>query len=388
MEINKIKLTHIITGLNTGGAEIMLYKLSESMNKDLFKINVISLSGKGQLNKEFERIGIEVKNCNITFLRLFSGLFSLYRYLKLSKPDIVQTWLYHSDFLGGIFSFLVGVKHIVWNIRGSYIGFKLNKFHTYLIIYINSLLSRFIPEFIISNSYECINIFSSIGYKRDIFKFIPNGFDTTKFSQNKEFRNLLRNELQIPKHAKLIGYFARFDVQKNHYGFIKIASKIKEKFPNVYFLLAGTSIDYFNTKLLEWIDNFHLRSSFRLLGRREDIYKVNSALDLYLSPSHGEGFPNSIGEAMSCGVPCIATNVGDCRQIINNDDLISEADDLEDLINKSLIALNWNEERFNKQSLLARERIKQFYSIERIKITYEEFYKSLIKNNFKNIRKL
>ena len=104
MEINKIKLTHIITGLNTGGAEIMLYKLSESMNKDLFKINVISLSGEGQLNKEFERIGIEVGNCNITFLRLLPGLLSLYRYLKLSKPDIVQTWLYHSDFLGGIFS--------------------------------------------------------------------------------------------------------------------------------------------------------------------------------------------------------------------------------------------------------------------------------------------
>ena len=135
MAIKKIKLTHIITGLNTGGAEIMLYKLSKSMNKDLFEINVISLSGEGQLNKEFERIGIEVKNCNITFSRSFSGIISLYKYLKLAKPDIVQTWLYHADFLGGIFSCLTGVKHIVWNIRGSYIGFKLNKFHTYLIIY-------------------------------------------------------------------------------------------------------------------------------------------------------------------------------------------------------------------------------------------------------------
>ena len=53
------------------------------------------------------------------------------------------------------------------------------------------------------------------------------------------------------------------------------------------------------------------------------MYKINAALDLYLSPSHGEGFPNSIGEAMSSGVPCIATNVGDCRKIINNDDLIT-----------------------------------------------------------------
>ena len=151
---------------------------------------------------------------------------------------------------------------------------------------------------------------------------------------------MLRDELEIPEQGKLIGYFARFDLQKNHYGFIKIAANIKERYPNVYFVLAGTSIDYFNTTLIEWIDKFNLSSSFRLLGRREDIFKVNSALDLYLSPSNGEGFPNSIAEAMSCGVPCIATNVGDCKQLINNDALISEVDDLKDLISKALIALS------------------------------------------------
>ena len=382
MENKKIKLTHIITGLNTGGAEIMLYKLSKSMNKNLFEINIISLSGEGELNKEFEKIDIEVHNCNLTISRSLPGLISLYKYLKIAKPDIVQTWLYHSDFLGGIFSFLTGVRNIVWNIRGSYIGFKLNKFHTYLIIYFNSFLSRFIPKFIISNSYECINIFCSIGYKRDIFKFIPNGFDTKKYSPNEEFRNCIRDELQIPKQGKLIGYFARFDSQKNHSGFIKIASNIKERFPNAYFVLAGTSIDYFNTALLEWIDKFNLRSSFRLLGRRDDIYRIYTALDLYLSPSHGEGFPNSIAEAMSCGVPCIATNVGDCKQIIDNDALISEVDDLKDLISKALIALRWDDDELNKQRLLARYKIKQFYSLEGVKDKYEEFYKNLIKNDF------
>ena len=171
MENKKIKLTHIITGLNTGGAEMMLLKLTKSMNKNLFEITIIVLSSKGILNKEFEKIGIKVNYCNIKFLRPFSGLISLYKFLKKSKPDIVQSWLYHSDFLGGIFAFFLGVKNIVWNIRGSYIGLRLNKFHTYFIIYINGFLSKFIPKFIVSNSYECINIFSSIGYKRDIFKF-------------------------------------------------------------------------------------------------------------------------------------------------------------------------------------------------------------------------
>ena len=381
MEINKIRLTHIITGLNTGGAEMMLLKLTKSMNKNLFEITIISLSSKGILNNEFKKIGIKVNYCNIKFLRLFSGVISLYKFLKKSKPDIVQTWLYHSDFLGGIVAYFIGVKNIVWNIRGSYIGLKLNKFHTFFIIYINGFLSKFIPKFIVSNSYECINIFSSIGYKRDIFKFIPNGFDTQKFSPNIKIRNNFRKEIKIPSNAKLIGYIARFDAQKNHYGFIKIASIIKSKFPNAYFLLAGSGIDYNNEVLIDWIDKFNLKSSFRLLGCRDDINKINSALDLYLSPSNGEGFPNSIGEAMSCGVPCIATDVGDCKKIINNNNLITKVDDLTDFTNKTLIALNWNKKEIKNQSFLARERIKKLYSIEKVKDQYEEFYKSLIKND-------
>ena len=117
-----------------------------------------------------------------------------------------------------------------------------------------------------------------------------------------------------------------------------------------------------------------------MLGCRDDINKINSALDLYLSPSNGEGFPNSIGEAMSCGVPCIATDVGDCKKIINNNNLITKVDDLTDFTNKTLIALNWNKKEIKNQSFLARERIKKLYSIEKVKDQYEEFYKSLIKN--------
>ena len=382
MSSKKIRLTHIITGLNTGGAEMMLFKLTQTMNKNLFKINIISLSSEGHLNKSFEKIGIEVNNCHISFLRPLSGLISLYRYIKKAKPDIVQTWLYHADFLGGIFAFAMGIKNIVWNIRGSYIGFKLNKVHTFLIIHINGLLSKFIPKFIISNSHECTNIFSDIGYKRDIFKVIPNGFDTHKFSPNQKFRKVLRKEINISENSKLIGYFARFDIQKNHFGFIKIASEIKSKYPNVYFVLAGSGIDYHNIILLNWIDKFNLRSSFRLLGNRKDIHILNSALDLYLSPSYGEGFPNAIGEAMSCGVPCIATNVGDCKQIINDNNLISEVDNSEDLVNKVLMCLNWNQQEIKKQSFLARQRIKNLFSIEKINQKYEEFYQKLFNNNY------
>ena len=388
MSQKKIRLTHIITGLNTGGAEMMLFKLTQSMNRNLFDIKVISLSSKGHLNKEFEKIGIEVYNCNITFLRSLSGLVSLYRYLKQAKPDIVQTWLYHADFLGGIFAFSLGIKNIVWNIRGSYIGLKLNKLHTFLIIHLNAILSNFIPKFIISNSHECKNIFSEIGYKKEIFKIFPNGFDTQKFSPNQEFRNVLRKEINISEKSKLIGYFARFDVQKNHFGFIKIASKIKSKYPNVYFVLAGNGIDYQNTILINWIDKFNLRSSFRLLGKRKDIHKINSALDLYLSPSYGEGFPNAIGEAMSCGVPCIATNVGDCKHIINNRNLIAEVDNSKDLVNKILICLKWNQEEIKKQRFLARQRIKNLYSIEKITEKYEDFYQRLINNNYSYFEKI
>jgi len=90
---------------------------------------------------------------------------------------------------------------------------------------------------------------------------------------------------------------------------------------------------------------------------------------------------------MSCGVPCIATNVGDCKEIINNSDLIAEVDDTKDLINKILITLNWNKEEIYNQKFLVRERIKNLYSMEKIKDEYENFYKSLIKNDHSNFER-
>ena len=90
-----------------------------------------SLTDSGVYGKQLKSLGVEVVSLHFSKYNFFIKTFKLTRLLKETNSEIIQTWLYHSDFIGGIIAFLMGSKKIIWNIRGSYIGFKLNKFHTY-----------------------------------------------------------------------------------------------------------------------------------------------------------------------------------------------------------------------------------------------------------------
>lgn len=106
---------HIITGLNLGGAEKALYRLMTSSNSkdDL----VVSLTSKGSIGQELEEKGFKVFALGLRAYNFPIVLYRLYRLIKLHQPDIIQTWLYHADLLGGFAAKLAGVKHIIWGIR-------------------------------------------------------------------------------------------------------------------------------------------------------------------------------------------------------------------------------------------------------------------------------
>src|SRR6185503_9929721 len=115
----------------------------------------------------------------------------------------------------------------------------------------------------------------------------------------------------------LIGLVGRFDPQKDHRNFIAAAAILHRSCPDVHFLLCGDNVTWENAKLRGWIEETGLRKQYRLVGRRQDMARLTAALDIGTSSSsYGEGFPNVIGEAMSCGVPCVVTDIGDSALIV------------------------------------------------------------------------
>lgn len=370
------KIAFIITGLNTGGAEMMLFKLLERLSPE-FTPQVISLTDIGAIGQRIQSLGIPVFHLGMNGkLPNPLALIHLIGILKRIKPNIVSTWMYHADFLGGLAARMAGLSKVIWSIHCSQLDIT-SKLTTRLLVKVCARLSGIVPEQIHSCSLVARDIHISSGYDRTKFLVIPNGFDTTKFRPNPLAKDSVRQELGISCDTPLVGMLARFDPQKNHIGFVEAAGYLHEKRPDVHFLLAGADIDDHNLILSKAIKKAKINDVTHLLGSRQDIYRIMSSLDVLASSSYGEAFPNVIGEAMSCGVPCAVTDVGDSAYIVGDTgkvvfsgNMIGLADAMDSLLSLS---------SFDRAKLgeKARYRIEENFEISHIVNLYESAYRKL-----------
>ncbi len=374
---SKIRLVHVITGLQTGGAEMMLFKLLSEINWEKFDCHVISLTSEGNVGPKISELGIPVIAIGMkNGLPDPIGFFRLFRTLKKLKPDIVQTWLYHADLLAGLAAKFVGVKKIYWNVRQSNLEAGLNKWHTRLTARGCALLSYWLPDKIICNSLTAIRVHQKVGYKASLFHLIGNGFDLEKFCIDPCAKSVLCKQLNISEKSLLIGLIARFDPQKDHQNFVLAANKVLESLPDAHFILVGSNIDYENKILSNLIEESGYKQNFHLLGEKDDISCINAALDVACSASLGEGFPNAIGEAMACGVPCVVTDVGDSAHLLGDTGIIVASANFQALAEAIIELLSTSERYRQKLGKKARQRIEEYFSIAAITDEYEKIYQT------------
>ena len=375
-----LKITHIITGLNTGGAEWMLYKLLANMDKTQFNCHVISLTTAGTMGGKIEALGLTV-----TCLGMKSGLpdpirfYRLTRLLKQQSPDLVQTWLYHADLLGGLAAKLRGIP-VIWNIRHSNLETKLNKRHTLLTVKLCAKLSHKIPKAILCNSQRSIKTHQQAGYKHGLFHLIGNGFDLDQYKPNPQAKTKLCHQLGLTSAAKIVGLVARFDAQKNHQGFIKAAEQIIKQRNDVYFALIGQGVDEENQQLVQWINATGYQDYFFLFGERSNISELTAGFTVACSSSFGEGFPNSIGEAMASGIPCVVTDVGDCAHLVGECGMVVAVNDNNGFAKAIQSLLELPSTEYQQLSQQARQRINQYFSLESITRQYQQFYRRMLSN--------
>lgn len=373
--MKKIKVTHIITCLDTGGAEMMLYKLLSAYDRERFEMSVISLIDIGMVGKKIESLGIKVYSLGMrkSLLSIFS-LFKLRKILKQENPDILQGWMYHGNLIATIAKKLIG-KPMIWNIRQTLYSFNKEKFLTGLIIRLCAWLSKR-PEYIIYNSDISISQHQKIGYFKHKTKMIPNGFDCELL---KPGIGKLRSELNLINNEVLIGLVARYHPMKCHKNFIKAAARLGKN-NEVRFVLVGRTVDKFNDELMQEINRTNIADKFYLLGERSDIPNIFSSLDIVaLTSSWGEGFPNVIGEAMACGIPCVVTDVGDAAKIVDNTGVVVAADDINILTKGLQYLIDIGEDKRRSLGVNARKRIKNDFSIAAVTEQYQNLYQELSK---------
>ena len=382
--MKRIKITHIITGLSVGGAEKVLLRLLRNMDKDRFENSVISLTDLGPLAKPLIEDGIHVTAMN--FLKGSANLgpiANLALELRNRKPDLVQTWMYHADLIGSMATRLSTRAPVLWNLRQSTLDEFHSKKSTITTAVACARLSSTVPNTIVCGSEAARLVHTDLGYDPTKMVVIHNGFDTEQFKPSQKKRTAFRAQYNIPQEAILIGNSSRYDPQKDHRTFLQAAARVVKEQPAAHFVLCGDNITLENQDLSSLIKDLDLTKYIHVLGPLSDICPFYSAIDvLALSSAYGEGAPNVLGEAMSCQVPCVATDVGDSAYIIGDTGLTVAPSNPEAFANTLTTLSKTPQTTRNKMGQGARLRIQNHFPLPTMGRRYEDLYKRVYSQKY------
>lgn len=373
-----MKIVYVITSLSMGGAQNMLYKILSRLNRERFTSVVVCLTDGGIWSDRIAHLGIPVHTINLQPGKLSPAhIWRVIQTIRQLNPDLIQGWMYHGNLAAQFASFFLFKQiPVLWNIRHSIYSLGLEKPTTAIVIKLCAFLSN-LPIYILYNSQISAVQHEQIGYYQHKTCVIPNGFDTEKFIPSSEAKYSVRSELNIPENTLLIGLMGRYHPMKDHANFLQAAALLLKDYPYVQFILAGTEVDWQNQDLSKLIHELELVQHVHLLGERQDMPRLTAALDIAASSSYSEAFPNVVGEAMSCGVPCVVTDVGDSGWIVGNTGLVVPPRQPEALANawKESVALGSDGREVLGKA--ARERIIQHFSLDSVVAQYEALYESV-----------
>lgn len=370
-----MKILHIINTLEHGGAQSVLLQLAKGLNAEKNSQAVIILKQQNQLSVKFEALNIPVK-----FIHPIN-LFKLIKTIRAYQPDLIQTWLYHSDLIGCLVKFFNWRVPLIWGVHHTTDNLKTLKPTTAWIVRILALLSNWIPNQIICCSESAYQTHLALGYSKEKMVVIPNGVDTSYFQPNSSASDLIKKELGLEEKVCLIGMFARYHPQKDFQTLIHAAKNLLQKNSRIHFVLAGAGVDSSNQELMGWVKSENLQNHFHLLGNRNDMPTLIAAMKVItLTSSHGEAMPQILTEAMACGVPCVATNIGDVKKIISETGFVVEAKQPASLAEAWQKLIELKDEEYNLLAVKTRERAVRFYDSQLMTNQYNKIYRALIQN--------
>jgi glycosyltransferase involved in cell wall biosynthesis len=372
------RLLHVITGLATGGAEMMLARLAVQLATE-FDQSVISLTQNGSAANLLTEAGIPVKVLGMSIERPNPLLlFRLAKWMRTFRPDIVQTWLYHADLVGGLAACLARAPAVVWNIRSNELPADTTKPRTRWVLSACAAMSHRVPDRVVCCSQAAVQTHVEAGYDLSKFVLIPNGFDLARLRPDPTARVRLIHTLGVPEESRIVGNVARFDPFKDHETMFRAAASVCARLPTTYFVMIGRGMDNSNASLKRLLDRCGLGNEVRLLGERSDVPDIMTGFDLMCSSSVSEGFQNTLAEAMACGAPCIATDVGDAHLIVGDTGWVVPRRDPAALANALIEALTLTPHDLHEIGRRARKRVETNFDLALAVRRYADLYRSLL----------
>jgi glycosyltransferase involved in cell wall biosynthesis len=362
-----LEVWHIITTLSDGGAEGALYRLCAHDRAHIH--TVVSLMGGGKYGPLLLAAGVQVHCLNMPpGVLTMRGIWKLWRLLRCHRPDVVQTWLYHADLIGGVVARMAGIGRVVWGIRHNNLTQGKVKRSTVFVARMCASLSRWLPDRIVSCSRKAVQAHMDLGYASEKFTIIPNGYDLDRLKPDAALALRFRAELGLARDTPLLGMVARFDPQKDHLNLLAALGQLKRDGWDFRCLLVGVGMTDDNRTLSSWLKRHDVADRVTLIGRNDDIQAVMNALDVHVLSSVGEAFPNVLAEAMACGTPCVTTDVGDAAYIVGETGWVVLPGDSKALAEglQSALGSLGDASKWKSHKRAARERIELNFTMKRM----------------------
>jgi glycosyltransferase involved in cell wall biosynthesis len=358
----------------------MLKRLIEShQGSKNYRHAVISLTDIGEVGKQIKILGVEVNSLLMRSpLDIPRALWRLIKLLRNAKPNIVQTWMYHADLLGGLAARLSGNRYVIWGVRTTDVSAGGSR-STSVVRRVCSWLSHWVPCTIVCAAEASRQMHITLGYDAARMVVVPNGFDMKRLVATSEQRRELRHQLGFQDKELVVGSLGRFNPVKDQESFVKAAGILAQLHPNIRFMMVGRNLDTNNTELMRWILETGYTDRFVLLGERSDVPVCLSVMDIFCLHSRTEGFPNSLGEAMAMGLPCVATDVGDAALLLGNGGLIVTKEDYEALafgLEKLLLLSNQERSTLGQKG---KQRVHDEFMMSRTRERFELIYNNILK---------
>lgn len=375
-----MRILHVITSLGRGGAETQLRVIAVASRDAGYEVKVVSLLSGGENAELLREAGIDVEDLGMKRgVPTLGALLKLVRIMRQWQPDIVHGWLYYAELMLSVARLFAFRPAMFWNVRCSVLD---PNDHPKLLFFIIKLLARWseYPKGIVVNSQAGIDFHVGLGYQRENWCYIPNAIDTDKFAPSEKKRSEVRGELAITDDTLVVALVARFHAMKDHQGFVASLPYIFENVENVKVVMVGDGVDQENAELLNWIEATDLPSDkVLLLGGRGDVDRLQASWDVAVSSSYSEGFSNTVAEAMSSGVPCVTTDVGDAAWLVGNTGIVVPARNPRALADAVVTMLQNPPSVKDKLGKSARQRILDNYSVTAVVQRYIDIYKAALR---------
>ena len=379
--MQRIRVAHLIPDLAIGGAETALVRLLEGFDRARFASLVVTLRDGGALVARAEDAAEGVVSLGMrTRLPSPRALLRLRAELRAFAPDVVQGWMYHGNLAAwtGV-RLLPRRAALAWNIRQSLASLERQRLATRLVIRAGARLSSD-ADAIVNNSRTSAAQHAALGFDPRGTEIIPNGFDTRHFRPDPEARAALRARLGIARDVLVAGLVARFDPVKRHDLFLDAVARARRDGLDVHAVVAGPGATPENRALAALVARAGLGGTAHLLGTCDDVARVLASLDVLVSASGwAEGFPNVVGEAMACGVPCIVTDTGDCAAVVGDAGVVVPPGDASALAAALAAMLRRTPAERAALGERARAHVASAYGLERCTERYAALYSRLVR---------